>query len=87
MDIAVAGHPLPGLLACAGTIQIPPPDRQESSKMAMPISPASSYGSTMPKTISSSRPAPAPAPFTPTPATEQPASLGGNVGSLINTKA
>jgi hypothetical protein len=86
MDIAIAGYPLPGLLACAGTIQISPPDRQESSKMAMPISPASSYGSTMLKT-SSNRPAPAPVPSTTTPAAEQPASPGGNVGSLINTKA
>lgn len=55
--------------------------------MAMPISPASSYGSTMPKTISSSRPAPAPAPSTTTPTAAQPASPGGNIGSLINTQA
>ncbi len=55
--------------------------------MAMPISPASSYGSYMPKTNSSNRPAPAPAPSTTTPTAEQPASPGGNVGSLINTKA
>ncbi|MBA4709687.1 hypothetical protein [Aquitalea aquatica] len=55
--------------------------------MAMPISPASSYGSYLPKTNSSNRPAPAPTPPGTAPTAEQPASPGGNVGSLINTKA
>lgn len=87
MDIALAKHSLPGLLACAGTIQLPPPDRKEPRNMAMPISPASSYGSYLPKTNSSNRPAPAPTPPGTAPAAEQPASPGGNVGSLINTKA
>ncbi|WP_199053917.1 hypothetical protein [Aquitalea sp. ASV15] len=55
--------------------------------MAMPISPASSYGSYMPKTNGNNRPVPTPVPSTTTPEAEQPSSPGGNVGSLINTRA
>ena len=55
--------------------------------MAMPISPASSYGSYMPKTTSTNRQPPPATPSATAPAADPPANQGSTLGSMINTKA